>query len=137
METVSIAGRPSRPVLYTIWALRIVLGLAFILFALMKLSGREAMIAEFDAVGLGQWFRYFTATLELIGGILVLIPSVSVFGAILMLVVDLGALVAQVTILHIDWIHTVVIAALVALLIYLQRGTLARVISRSAQHGRA
>ncbi|SES46733.1 DoxX family protein [Rhizobium sp. NFR03] len=101
----------------------------------MKLSGREAMVAEFDAVGLGQWFRHFTAILELIGGIAVLIPSVSVFGAILMLVVDLGALVAQVGILHIDWVHTVVIAALISLLIYLQRGALARVSSRRRQHG--
>ena len=135
METALLSGRPSRPVFYMTWALRTVLGLAFILFALMKLSGREAMVAEFDAVGLGQWFRYFTAALELIGGIAVLIPSVSVFGAILMLVVDLGALLAQLTVLHIDWIHTVVIAALIALLIFLQRGALARFKSRRRQRG--
>ncbi|MGF9695163.1 DoxX family protein [Rhizobium sp. 0TCS1.26] len=135
METALLAGRPSRPVFYLTWALRIVLGLAFILFALMKLSGREAMVAEFDAVGLGQWFRYFTAALELIAGIAVLIPGVSVFGAILMLVVDLGALLAQLTVLHIDWVHTVVIAALIALLIVLQRGALARFKSRRRQRG--
>jgi putative oxidoreductase len=135
MKTASIAGRPSRAAFCTMWALRIVLGLAFILFALMKLSGREAMVAEFDAVGLGQWFRYFTAALELIGGIAVLIPGLSVFGAILILTVDLGALVAQVTVLHIDWVHTVVIAALIALLIYLQRGALARIYSSRKHHG--
>lgn len=135
MKTALISGRPSRLVFYTIWALRITLGLAFILFALMKLSGRDAMVAEFDAVGLGQWFRYFTAIFELIGGVAVLIPSVSIFGAILMLVVDLGALFAQVMVLHIDWIHTVVIAALIALLIYLQRGALARFNSRRRYRG--
>lgn len=96
------------------------------LAALMKLAGRQAMIDEFDVVGLGQWFRYFTGILELIGGIAVLVPAVSAFAAILLLVVDLGALVAQVTVLHIDWIHTVVIAALLAVLIHIQRAALGR-----------
>ncbi len=109
-----------------LWGLRILVGLAFVFFGIMKLSGRPAMVAEFDVVGLGQWFRYFTGGLELIGGLAVLVPAVSVFGAILLLLVDIGAFVAQVAILHMDWIHTVVIAALIVLLIYLQRSALRR-----------
>lgn len=119
------AGR-SRSATVGLWVLRIILGTAFVLAALMKLAGRQAMIDEFDVVGLGQWFRYFTGILELIGGIAVLVPAVSAFAAILLLVVDLGALVAQVTVLHIDWIHTVVIAALLAVLIHIQRAALGR-----------
>lgn len=104
-----------------IWALRLLLGALFISASLMKLSGQPFMVAEFDMVGLGQWFRYFTGVLELVGGIAVLIPRSSVLGAILLLIVDLGAGVAQVAVLHGDWIHTLVIAALLLLLIYLQR----------------
>jgi hypothetical protein len=82
------------------------------------------MIAEFNTVGLGQWFRYFTGSLELIGGLAVLIPRISVFGAILLLIVDFGAFIAQVTILHMGWMHCVVIAILLGLLIYLQPSAL-------------
>lgn len=119
------AGR-SRMGAVGVWALRIILGAAFVLFALMKLGGRQAMVDEFDVVGLGQWFRYATGILELIGGLAVFVPAISVFAAILLLVVDLGALVAQVTVLHIDWIHTVVIAAMLVVLIHLQRPVLGR-----------
>jgi uncharacterized membrane protein YphA (DoxX/SURF4 family) len=104
--------------------LRVLLGSAFLFFSFMKLSGHPNMVAEFDIVGLGQWFRYFTGALELVGGLAVLVPRVSVLGAILLLLVDLGAFVAQVAILHMDWIHCVVIAALLGLLIYLQRSAL-------------
>ncbi len=33
------------------------------------------MVAEFNRVGLGQWFRYFTAFVEIAGGILLLWPG--------------------------------------------------------------
>jgi putative oxidoreductase len=117
--------RQSRALVVGVWILRVLLGGAFIFFSLMKLSGRPGMVAEFNTVGLGQWFRYFTGALELTGGVAVLIPRVSVFGAIVLLLVDIGAFVAQVTVLHVDWIHAIVIGALLALLIYFQRQSLA------------
>ena len=126
-SSVQNQGRAKR---FGIWALRVLLSLAFLFFSFMKLSGKPNMVAEFEVVGLGQWFRYFAGTLELIGGLAVLVPQVSVFGAILLLLVDLGAFVAQVFILHMDWIHTVVIAALIGLLIYLQRPALRALIGR-------
>ena len=104
-----------------LWALRIVVAGLFLFAAFMKLSGQPMMVQEFETVGLGQWFRYATGLLELIGGIMVLIPTVSALGACLLLLVDVGAFVAQVTVLHMDWIHTIVIGAVIGLLIYLQR----------------
>jgi uncharacterized membrane protein YphA (DoxX/SURF4 family) len=115
---------PNRATAIAIWVLRVLLGLAFLFFSFMKLSGQPNMVAEFDVVGLGQWFRYFTGGLELIGGLAVLVPRASVIGAILLLIVDAGAFIAQVAILHMDWIHCVVIGALLALLIFLQRSAL-------------
>jgi putative oxidoreductase len=107
-----------------VWVLRVLLAAAFLLAAGMKLSGQAITVTEFDEVGLGQWFRYFTGTLELIGGVAVLVPPVSIFGAMLLLLVDFGALVAQLTILHRDWIHVIVIGVLLGLLIYIQRSRL-------------
>lgn len=96
--------------------LRILLSLVFLFAAFMKLSGQPAMVAEFDIVGLGQWFRYLTGALELLGGLAILVPRASVFGALLLLTVDVGAFIAQVAILHMDWIHCIVIGALLVVL---------------------
>lgn len=112
----------------SIWILRVVLGVAFLFFSSMKLSGNARMVEEFRVVGLGQWFRYATGMLELIGGLAILTPSVSPLGAILLLLVTCGAFVAQVAILHMDWIHCVVIAALLGLTIFLQRANLQRLL---------
>jgi putative oxidoreductase len=121
MTTTTVSRFQARPI--GTWVLRVLLGSVFLLAAFMKLSGKPMMIAEFDKVGLGQWFRYFTASLEVIGGVAVLIPRFSIPGALVLLLVDAGAFVAQVSVLHIDWIHTVVIAALLGTLIQLQRNS--------------
>jgi hypothetical protein len=59
--------------------------------------------------------------LEVIGGIAVLMPRFSIIGAGVLLFVDIDAFDAQVMVLHRDWIHAVVVAALLVLLIQLQR----------------
>jgi hypothetical protein len=79
------------------------------------------MIDEFATLPGGQALRYFTGLLEVIGGVAVLIPSISGLGAVLLLIVDVGAFVAQVVFLHGDWIHPIVIGAILVALIYLQR----------------
>ncbi len=116
---------PSRVTTIVIWVLRVLLAALFLMAAFMKLSGQPMMVEEFGTIGLGQGFRYLTGILELIGGIAVLVPAVSVFGALLLLCVDLGAFVTQAFVLHGDVIHTIVIALLLLVLIYLQRGRLA------------
>lgn len=98
----------------------------FLLAAGMKLSGQPMMVAEFGEIGLGQWFRIFTGAVEVIGAVVLLVPAVSPLGALLLLAVDVGAFAAQVSVLHKDWIHTVVIGAVLALLVWLQRGAVAR-----------
>jgi putative oxidoreductase len=104
--------------------LRILMAALFLFASYMKLSGNPMMVDEFNTIGLGQWFRYLTGLLELVGGIAILVPSVSVFAAIVLLAVDVGAFITQVAVLHGDWIHTVVIGAILAAVIYLQRDRL-------------
>ncbi len=121
MNTATLSS--PRAVTIYVWILRLVVAAMFIAAATMKLTSQPMMVAEFEQVGLGQWFRIFTGILELVGGIAVLVPRVSVIGAGLLLLVDAGAFVAQVGILHMDWIHTIIIGAIIALLIQLQRRT--------------
>ena len=116
---------PSRGVLAFVWAYRILVALMFLAAAGMKITGQPMMVAEFQQVGLGQWFRYFTGGLELIGAVLVLLPRFTSLGALLLLVVDIGAFIAQVTVLHMGWIHTIVTGLILAGLIWVERHKLA------------
>jgi putative oxidoreductase len=122
MDAVAIS--PSRTLPIVLWILRVLAAALFLSAGFMKLIGQPVMVQEFDVIGLGQWFRFLTGILELVGGVAILVPSISVFGAILLLLVDAGAFLAQVTILHMGWVHTIVVAAILGAVIYLQRDRL-------------
>jgi hypothetical protein len=81
------------------------------------------MVAEFEKVGLGQWFRYFTGSAELIGALLLLWPRTSFWGALALLCVCVGAGVAQLGPLRGDIIHVIVLALLVSLAAWIVRPT--------------
>ena len=59
------------------------------------------MVAEFELIGLGQWFRYFTGLLEVLGAVALLVPRVAFYGAALLATVMVGALIAHAAILGI------------------------------------
>lgn len=73
------------------WVLKILFGLAFIGARCAKIYGPPPMIAELDAVGLGQRSRYVTAVLEIFGAILPLAPRTTGFGALLLAAICVGA----------------------------------------------
>ncbi len=52
---------------------RWVLGLFFIMDGVIKLTGISKTVQLFDKIGWGQWFRYFTGGLVLVGGTLILL----------------------------------------------------------------
>jgi putative oxidoreductase len=125
-----VAVPQSRAMTITVWVLRIIVAALFLFAAVLKLSGAQMEIDAFNIVGLGQWFRYATGLIEVIGGVAVLVPAVSALGAVLLLIVDIGAFIAQITRLHMDWIHTIVIGAVLVALIYVQRRQILRWIGR-------
>lgn len=115
------------------WVLRILVAGAFGFAGFMKLSGNPMMVEEFGVVGLGDWFRIFTGLVEILGAAAVLYPVTTAWGALLLLCVDVGAFIAQVTRIHQDWIHTVVIGAVIVALLYLTRSTITdRISARKA-----
>ena len=111
----------SRIAVIAIWVLRVLLAALFLFAGTLKLIGVEMEIVVFEQVGLGQWLRYATGLAEIVGAVALLVPATSAFGALILLAVDIGAFGAQVAVLHQDWIHTVVIAVILAVLIYVQR----------------
>jgi putative oxidoreductase len=103
------------------WGLRVGLFGLFMLSATQKLINDPQFISEFVKVGLGDWFRYVTAGLEVMGAFAMLYPRTTTKGAYLLLLVTLGAFIAQITVLHVGWYHCVGIAAALLTLVYLER----------------
>jgi putative oxidoreductase len=111
------------------WVLRILVAGLFAFAGFMKLSGQPMMVEEFGVVGLGDWFRVFTGVVEILGAAAVLYPATTAWGALLLLCVDIGAFFAQILRIHQDWVHTIVIGAVIAVLIYLTSSTIQNRIS--------
>jgi putative oxidoreductase len=98
MSTVVAEGtvRPrSKALNIVLWVLQVLVALALLGAGAAKLSGDQAMVAQFETIGLGQWFRYLTAALEVLGAILLLVPRLSGVGALLLSCVMAGAVVAH------------------------------------------
>jgi putative oxidoreductase len=101
--------------------LKILFALVFIGAGGAKIYGPPAMVAEFDAIGLGQWFRTFTGALEIIGAIMLLTPKTTGFGALLLAAICGGAFFAQLFALHGDIIHPIVMAIILLAIAWTQR----------------
>ena len=82
------------------------------------------MVEEFGVVGLGDWFRIFAAVVEILGAAAVLYPATTAWGALLLLCVDAGAFIAQVTRIHQGWVHTIMIGAVIVALLYMTKSTI-------------
>jgi putative oxidoreductase len=65
------------------WLLRGLVALAFLAAGGSKLIAAPAMVAMFAAIGVGQWFRLLTGTLEVAGAIGLLLPRVTIYAALL------------------------------------------------------
>jgi uncharacterized membrane protein YphA (DoxX/SURF4 family) len=66
------ASRDSRNAL-TDWILRGGIAVAFAAFGAEKFTDPQ-WVKTFQQIGFGQWFRYFTGVVEILGGLLVLLP---------------------------------------------------------------
>jgi len=52
---------------------RAIVGLFFVMDGAIKLTGISKTVQLFERIGWGQWFRYFTGSLVLVGGALILL----------------------------------------------------------------
>ena len=71
--------------------LRVSLALAFALFGFEKVWGTD-WVPIFRAIGLGDWFRYTTGVLQLLGAFALLLPATARAGAALIGLTMLGAI---------------------------------------------
>jgi uncharacterized membrane protein YphA (DoxX/SURF4 family) len=78
-----------------LWVLQIAAAGMFLMVGFLKLSGNPQLVGLFEAIGIGQWFRYLTGSLEIAGALLLLIPRTSGFAALMLAGVMVGAIVTH------------------------------------------
>ncbi|QVQ50638.1 DoxX family protein [Spiractinospora alimapuensis] len=96
MSTEAASPRtPSRLQNVILWTLQGLLALAFLMTSSGKLLGAEAQVSLFDELGFGQWLRYLTGVLQLLGAVGLLIPLLSGLAATGLALVMAGAVSAD------------------------------------------
>ena len=107
------------------WVLQGIVASAFFAAGAAKLAGAAYMVHLFDQIGVGQWFRYATGTVEVIGAAALLAPGLIALGGTL-----LGTTMVFATLTHLFVLHTspapaTVLGVLNALIVYLRRDEIA------------
>jgi uncharacterized membrane protein YphA (DoxX/SURF4 family) len=107
----------------TCWVLQGFAAFAFLAVGGMKLAGVPALVELFGRLGAGQWFRYLTGALEVIGAVAMLFPRAAFYGAVLLAAVMVGAIVAHLAILGGSPIPALVLLVIVGSVAWLRRPT--------------
>jgi len=105
----------------TLWILQVIVALAFFAAGGSKLTGAEQMVAVFDKIGWGQWFRYVTGLLEVASAIGLFIPWYAFYAAGLLMLIMAGAIFAHLTVLGGSPVPPIVLLLLSAAIAYLRK----------------
>jgi len=113
--------RSGKGLTITLWALQILAAAAFLASGGSKLAGVPQMVALFEKIGFGQWFRYLTGLLEVISAIGLLVPRYAFYGAVLLATVMVGAIAFHLTVLGGSPAAPIVLLLLTGTIAYLRR----------------
>lgn len=87
--------RRSRSGVIALRVVQIALAGMFLLAGGSKLLGAPAMVALFNSIGIGQWFRYVTGLIEVGSAMALLVSSTAVFGALALVPTMIGAFATE------------------------------------------
>lgn len=133
--TVPPTHRSSTPVrrraaTVVLWTLQIALAAAMGAAGASKLAGASEMVQLFDAIGIGQWLRYVTGALEVLGGLLLLVPAAAGPGALLLAGVMVGAVLSHLLLLHNSPAAPLALLAGLAIVVYARSTEIAAYLTR-------
>jgi putative oxidoreductase len=103
-----------------LWSLQILVAAAFLMAGFAKLSGQPVMVQMFEKIGIGQWIRYVTGTVELVSAILLLVPRVVPVGAALLVCTMCVAVLTHLVKLGGSPLPALVLGCLAALILWLR-----------------
>ena len=107
----------------TCWALQGLAAAAFLAAGGSKLAAAPPMVEMFAKIGAGQWFRYLTGALEVIGAVALPVPRAAFYGASLLAVVMVGAIVTHLAVLGGSPVPALVLLVIVGTVAWLRRPT--------------
>ena len=106
---------------YMTLGVKALLTLAFLGAGGAKLAGAEMMVGTFDAIGVGQWFRYVTGAIEVLAAILLWVPRFAGLAAALLTATMVGAAIAHLFILGPSAVPAIVLGVLSAYIAWTNR----------------
>ena len=119
-----IPVRRSRAGLIGLWVAQIALAILFLLAGGSKLAGAPETVTLFEAIGIGQWFRYVTGLIEVGSAIALFVPSLAVFGAVALVATMLGAIATHVFVVGGSPAVPAVVLLAALLVVWARRGQL-------------
>ncbi len=78
------------------WGPRLIVAALFFFVGKAKFAAHSQWVQIFTQIGFGQWFRYFTGTLQVLGALLVLIPRTFAVGILILACTMAGAMASWV-----------------------------------------
>ncbi|HBO1345082.1 DoxX family protein [Pseudomonas aeruginosa] len=121
---------PSRKMKVISWILRILAAAAFIAAGSAKLAGVPMLVAIFDQIGIGQWFRIVTGLIEVIGGIALLVPATAGLGGLLLSATMAVAVLTHLFLIGGSAVPAFVLLAITATIVWLHRDEVAARLGR-------
>ena len=104
-----------------LWVLQILGAAMFVMAGAMKLSGAADAVALFDAIGIGQWFRYVTGGIELLAALLLLVPRFAGVAALILAAVMVGAVFTELFVIERNPMPAATLLALASVIAYGRR----------------
>ena len=130
MSQAATFTSPTRTRRYGVWALQIVLALAFLAAGGSKLAGVPMMVQIFDQIGIGQWFRFVTGVVEIVGAVGLLIPGFAGPAALWLGFTMVCATITHLTVLHTNPAPAIVLVVLNALVVFLRQEQITALLAR-------
>ena len=96
LGTADASSGASRARTAAVWVLSLAAAGMFLMAGWAKLSSAPQMVGLFEAIGIGQWFRYLTGAIEVTGALALFVPSVAAFGAAALAATMVGAIATHV-----------------------------------------
>jgi putative oxidoreductase len=119
--SVSSIGSSQAPGRIGTWVLQGVVAAAFFAAGAAKLAGAAYMVQVFDQIGVGQWFRYVTGLVEVIGALALIYPGLASLGGLWLGGTMFFAVLTHLLVLHTSPAPAIVLGLLNALIVYLRR----------------
>jgi uncharacterized membrane protein YphA (DoxX/SURF4 family) len=104
-----------------LWVGQFVIAAAFLMAGGSKLAGAPAMVEMFNAIGVGQWFRYVTGTIEVGSALALVVPALAPYGALTLVATMIGAVAAHLFIVGGSPIPALVLGAASAAIAWFRR----------------